>query len=51
MNNWQRRIRRTTHPCYFGTLYQSEREALAGRVPKAVRAWLDAVAAARSLGT
>ncbi|WP_278444033.1 glutamine amidotransferase-related protein [Pseudomonas oryzihabitans] len=41
----------TTHPCYFGTLYQPEREALAGRVPTAVRAWLDAVVAARSLGT
>lgn len=41
----------TTHPCYFGTLYQPEREALAGRVPTAVRAWLDAVVAARNLGT
>nr|WP_314562275.1 gamma-glutamyl-gamma-aminobutyrate hydrolase family protein [uncultured Pseudomonas sp.] len=37
------------HPCYFGTLYQPEREALAGRVPAAVRAWLEAVVATRSL--
>ena len=41
----------TTHPCYFGTLYQPEREALAGRVPVAVCAWLDAVVAARNLET
>lgn len=34
-------------PCHFGTLYQPEREALAGQVPMAVRAWLTAVIAAR----
>ncbi|KIZ50687.1 hypothetical protein UM91_10230 [Pseudomonas oryzihabitans] len=39
----------TTHPCYFGTLYQPEREALAGRVPAVVRAWLEAMIAARSV--
>lgn len=33
--------------CHFGTLYQPEREALEGRVPVAVRAWLAAVVARR----
>lgn len=37
-----------THPCHFGTLYQPEREALAGQVPVAVRSWLKAVIAARA---
>lgn len=40
-----------THSCHFGTLYQPEREALAGQVPQAVRAWLEAVVAGRSLRT
>ena len=34
-------------PCHFGTLYQPEREALAGQVPVAVRAWLEGVIAYR----
>ncbi|OAN26717.1 glutamine amidotransferase-related protein [Pseudomonas oryzihabitans] len=38
-----------TQPCHFGTLYQPEREALTSRVPAAVRAWLEAVVAARRL--
>jgi len=38
-----------TQPCHFGTLYQPERDALVGRVPTAVRAWLEAVIAARSV--
>lgn len=33
--------------CHFGTLYQPEREALDGRVPLVVRAWLEAVVARR----
>jgi len=37
----------TTSPCHFGTLYQPEREALAGQVPGAVRSWLAAVASGR----
>jgi CTP synthase (UTP-ammonia lyase) len=36
-----------TQPCHFGTLYQPEREALTGQVPTVVRAWLEAVVAAR----
>ncbi|KUM43387.1 glutamine amidotransferase-related protein [Pseudomonas sp. EpS/L25] len=33
--------------CHFGTLYQPEREALDGRAPVAVRAWLEAAVARR----
>ncbi|MEH3024157.1 MAG: gamma-glutamyl-gamma-aminobutyrate hydrolase family protein [Pseudomonas oryzihabitans] len=35
--------------CHFGTLYQPERDALDGRIPVAVRAWLVAVVAGREL--